>query len=100
MDNMKLLNDDELDNVIGGVDTSSVYVDPETGLPITGWRNDIPGWKGIWLYLNNGVIEPNSNNPADAQMNPFVEQNNGWPTPSSGGSEQGGSYSVNPDWQK
>lgn len=100
MDNIKLLNDDELDNVVGGVDTSYVYVDPETGLPITGWRNDIPGWNGIWLYFNNGVIEQNSNNPSDSQMNPFVEQNNGWPTTSSGGSEQDGSYPINPDWQK
>ena len=84
MDNKKLLNDDELNNVVGGFDTSYVYVDPETGLPFTGWRNDIPGWEGKWIYFNNGVIE----------------QNTGWPTPSSGGSEQGGSFSVNPDWQK
>lgn len=92
MDNKKLLNDDELNNVVGGFDTSYVYVDPETGLPFTGWRNDIPGWEGKWFYFDNGVIVPN------AQI-PYVVPSDGWPAPSSDGGDQGGPYWVSPDWK-
>ena len=93
------LSDNELEGVSGGFDTNSVCINPETGLPFTGWRNDLPGWEGKWFYFNNGVIEPNTNNLIDSQKNYFVEQNNGWLTPSSDGSEQGGLYTVKPDWK-
>lgn len=97
-DNIFELSDDELEFVLGGFDINSVCINPETGLPFTGWRNDLPGWEGKWFYFNNGVIVPNSNTPFDSQKNFFVEQSNGWLTSSSDGSEQDGMYTVKPGW--
>lgn len=99
LDNKFELSDDELECVLGGFDINSFCINPETGLPFTGWRNDLPGWEGQWFYFNNGVIERNSNNLIDSQKNFFVAQSNGWLISSSTDSEQGGLYTLKPDWK-